>query len=67
MSTKNLKYDDAITELEQILESVESGKLGVDDLTGKVKRASQLIKFCREKLYKTEQDIDKILEEIEED
>jgi exodeoxyribonuclease VII small subunit len=37
----------------------------VDELSGKVKRASELLRFCREKLTGTENEVKKILEERE--
>jgi len=44
--------------------SIESGELDVDLLTDKVKRASELIAFCKEKLTKTEKELQKILDDI---
>lgn len=48
-----------------ILEQIESGEPDVDELSGKVKRASELIKVCRKKLKSTEEEIGKILEDME--
>jgi len=58
---KQLKYEEAVSEIEHILEKIEEGKMGVDDLAEKVKRVSELLKFCRKKLYSTEEEIDKII------
>jgi len=44
--------------------AIESGEMDVDLLTDKVKRASQLIAFCKEKLTKTEKELQKILDDI---
>lgn len=46
---------------------MENEDMDVDELTAKVKRASLLLKFCREKLYDTESEVEKIIKEIEKD
>lgn len=56
-----LKYSEAIQEIEEILNEIETGELEVDLLTKKVKRAGELIKFCREKLRTTEEDLEENL------
>lgn len=58
-------YTEAKKELEKIVSAIESGELDVDALTEKVKRASELITFCKEKLTKTENELQKILDDIE--
>ncbi len=58
-------FNKAVKELEQILEKIESGELDVDELSGKVKRASELLRLCQSKLRDTEEEIDKIIEEME--
>ena len=65
MTEKKISFNEAIKELELILEQIESGEPDVDELSGKVKRASELIKVCRKKLKSTEEEIGKILEEME--
>lgn len=62
---EKLTYTSAKKELEAIVLSIESGELDVDLLTDKVKRASELIAFCKEKLTKTEKELQKILDDIE--
>ncbi len=59
-----MTYTEAKKELEQIVAAIESGELDVDALTDKVKRASQLITFCKEKLTKTDRELQKILDDI---
>ena len=65
MSEKKPTFNEAVAELEEILELIESGEPDVDELTGKVKRASMLLKLCQGKLRDTEKEIDKIIEEME--
>lgn len=57
-------YIEAKKELEAIVAAIESGELDVDALTEKVKRASELIAFCKEKLTKTDKELQKILDDI---
>ncbi|NLF43860.1 MAG: exodeoxyribonuclease VII small subunit [Bacteroidales bacterium] len=58
-------YSDAISELEQIVSQIEQSKVPLDELIGKIKRASELIGACREKLYNTSSEINKIIEDID--
>ncbi|MDR0333967.1 MAG: exodeoxyribonuclease VII small subunit [Dysgonamonadaceae bacterium] len=60
-----MTYIEAKNELEQIVQSIESNELDVDALTDKVKRAAELISFCKEKLTKTDKELQKILKNIE--
>jgi exodeoxyribonuclease VII small subunit len=62
---KNGSYKEAITEIEEILQQLENNELDVDDLSEKVKRVSHLVTFCKDKLHNTEQEIDKILKEMD--
>ncbi len=65
--SKELTYQKAIEELEQIVNEIENEEIAVDELSEKVKRASKLIMLCKAKLTKTEEEVNKILEEIKED
>lgn len=58
-------YDDAIRQLEDTVTAIESGELTVDELTKKVKEASALVKFCREKLRTTEETLNETLDNLE--
>jgi len=58
-------YTESITEIEEILGQIENEELDVDILTEKVQRAAELIKLCKEKLQKTDTEVQKILDEIE--
>ncbi len=63
MAKKTLSYSDAISEIEEILNQLEEGDMDVDILAEKVKRSTELIKICKLKLQKTEEEVNKILEE----
>lgn len=55
------KYEEAFAELQQIVRQMENDELDIDQLSEKLKRAQQLIKHCRNKLTKTDEEIRKIL------
>lgn len=63
MAKKNLSYTEAIQEIESILQQLEEGEMDVDILAEKVKRSTELIRLCKLKLQKTEEEVNKILEE----
>lgn len=61
----NLTYESAFKELQQIVSHLEEGEVNVDELSEKVKRATLLIAVCKSKLTETEEDVNKILKELE--
>ena len=65
MAKKTETYNEAIEKLRQIVAAIEKAELDVDLLSEKVKEASRLIKLCKEKLYKVDADVQKVLEELE--
>ncbi len=66
MTVKKLTYNEAIAEIEAILEKIENEEPDVDELAENVKRVSVLLKICKEKLTKTNQQVEEILKEMEE-
>ncbi|MDQ1770967.1 exodeoxyribonuclease VII small subunit [Labilibaculum sp. A4] len=66
MAKKKTSYRDAITEIEETIASIENDELDVDDLSEKVKRVSELLVICKEKLHNTEKEVEKILNEMDE-
>ncbi|MGZ3844726.1 MAG: exodeoxyribonuclease VII small subunit [Flavisolibacter sp.] len=62
--SEDLKYSSAFKELQEIVSEIESGEISVDELSEKVKKAAQLIKFCKAKLTSTEEDVNNILKEL---
>ena len=61
----NPNYAEAFDELQQIVSEIEEGHISVDELSEKVKRAALLIKICKAKLTSTEEDVNKILKDLE--
>lgn len=55
-----ITYTEAIKELEQILESLRSGKVEINELATTVKRANELVEECRRQLMKTRAEIENI-------
>ena len=60
---ENMNYTQAVTRLEEIMNVVQSGKLDVDELSGLLKESAELVKFCRAKLYKVDEEVNKLLDE----
>jgi len=65
MAKEKISYAQAVEEIEEILGRIEQGDLDVDELTKNVERVTNLLKICRARLKKTEEEINKILEEGE--
>lgn len=58
-------YQEAFEELQSIVAEIEAGEITVDELSAKVKRAAVLIRLCKEKLTRTEEDVNQILKELD--
>jgi exodeoxyribonuclease VII small subunit len=66
MTKITLTYEKALGRIEEIISKIEAEELNVDELAKHVKEASDLLKFCKSKLFETEEEIEKILKEIDE-
>lgn len=60
---KDFKYEDAVREIEQIVAKMESGTTDIDAMSKQLKRAQELIKLCKDKLTKTDDEIKAMLAE----
>ena len=58
---KELKYEAAMAELQTIVHKMENDELDIDQMSEQLKRAQELIKLCKDKLTKTDEEIKKIL------
>ena len=65
MESSTLDYTLAFEELQQIVNDIELGEISVDELSDKVKRAAELIRICRNRLTTTEEDVNKIIKELD--
>ena len=61
----NIKYEEAIRQIEDIVERLENDEMDIDSLGTELKKAQKLIKLCKDKLTKTEEEVKKILEETD--
>ena len=60
---KEMKYEEAVRQLEDIVAKMESNELDVDSLSQQLKTAQKLIKLCKDKLSRADSDIKKILQD----
>lgn len=60
-------YAAAFAELKDILSALQQDEIGVDALAEKVKRAAHLISYCGERLRSTENEVQKVLDELGEE
>ena len=65
MAKKEESYKEAIEKLRRIVAEIDKDELDVDLLSEKVKEASRLIKLCKEKLYKVDEEVRNVLEELD--
>jgi exodeoxyribonuclease VII small subunit len=64
MAKKEFSFNEAMTEIEDIIRNIENGDLDIDKLSMEVTRASELIKQCQKKLRSTEEEINSIFKDI---
>lgn len=58
-----IKYEQAFQELQTIVRRMENDELDIDQMTDQLKRAQELIRLCKDKLTKTDEEIKKLLAE----
>jgi exodeoxyribonuclease VII small subunit len=54
------KYEEALEQLEAIVRKMENNEYDIDEIAVQLKTAQQLIKLCKDKLTKTEEELQKI-------
>ena len=64
MAKNEESYNEAIKRLRAIVAEIEQGDLDVDLLADRVKEATRLIQLCKDKLYKVDEEVKKVLEEL---
>ncbi|MBQ3961653.1 MAG: exodeoxyribonuclease VII small subunit [Muribaculaceae bacterium] len=62
-----LTYSQAIAELEQIVQKMQSADCTIDNLSDYTARSLQLLKVCKSKLTETDEKLKKILAELDEE
>ncbi len=61
-----LSYEEAMDDLGRILEELEGEESDLDRLAERVRRASELVRHCREKIHGTEMEVEKVLKDLPE-
>ena len=62
---KEMTYEEAMAQLEIIVQQIERNELSIDDLSTKVKEATVLVQKCKQLLQTTDEAIEKMLDTIE--
>lgn len=57
---EELSYESAYAELQRIVQDLQEEQVGIDDLAAKIARAQELIRFCRDRLRQTEEDLSQL-------
>ena len=60
-ATEAATYEQALSELESLVQAMEAGKMPLDQLLGRYQRGAELLAYCRTRLEAVEQQI-KVLE-----
>ena len=63
--SKKGTYAQALAEMEEIIANIQNEKYTIDELSEKVRRVSQLIVFCKEKLRETDDEIEKVINQMD--
>lgn len=64
MAKNENSYDEAFAELQAIMSELQADDISVDNLSAKVKRASELLKFCHAKLRDTENEVSELIKDL---
>lgn len=63
-SAKEPSYGEASARLEEILQHIEEGQVDIDELSGLVKEAADLVKLCRAKIQAAEVQVKTITDQL---
>ena len=61
-----MTYSQAIARLEEIMAAIQSGGMDIDKLAVALKEASALVQFCRGRLYKVDEEVKELLDNLSE-
>jgi len=65
LPAEELRYPQAMAELDAILAGLERDDLDVDELGAKVARAAALIRWCRSRVHDARMEVEQIVVELE--
>ena len=63
--SKAPSYGEAAARLEEILAKIEEGQVDIDELSGLVREAAELVTLCRDKIHAAEVQVQTITEQLE--
>ena len=63
MAEEEIEDEQAVRELEEIVEKMENDELDIDQRSEQLKRSKLLVKLCKDKLTKADEEIKKLLNE----
>lgn len=63
MTKKQMTYEQAMARLEELVSGMERNEWSIDQLSDALKEAQELIQLCRDKLYKADKQVKKLLNE----
>ena len=66
-SGEEIRFGEAIEELEGILQRVEAEEIDIDDLAEELRKAAVLLDVCRGKIRKAELEVTQIVQALDED
>ena len=61
MSKKQISYNQAVEEVQKILEDIKEQNIDVDELSAKVKRVKELINICEKRIRQAEMEVKEII------
>ncbi|MFY0592647.1 exodeoxyribonuclease VII small subunit [Roseivirga sp.] len=64
MSKKSINYKEAIDRIDEIVTTIETENIDIDELTAMVKEATKLIGECKDKLHNTQNDLQSSLDKL---
>ena len=59
-----MNYEKALKKLQDIVNELETEAVSIDDLTDKIKDATELIQLCKKKLRKVEKEVSNLIEDV---
>jgi exodeoxyribonuclease VII small subunit len=64
MAKKEIGFNQAVKQIEEILKNIEEGEPDIDKLSDNIRKAAELIRICRRRLRETEEKIDGIISDL---
>lgn len=66
MTKEKKSFEQSLEQLEELVDGLEQGELGLDESIGKFEEGVKLYKFCKDQLGKAEKKITKLSESLNE-